>query len=271
MPNGKKHDITNIIGKIQYRIALAGGWIDQPFMSKHNPSPPGSMVVVAVEPQFRWMERAGICGSTRSIAMNLWDGRLPDDNPEKLVRILYETENKNKSEPSGSQDMIGIIYPGINRLDYDFAYEGGYFPKHIESNNDPEIARWLESMLYVLPINMRPDGYNPLGRQNLTPEWVQHLGQSGRDCFDAILDKNLKALGQSMNHCMKAWHKLLPDIFEHPALNPDIVPLMEYYQKRYGGAMYSGCGGGYLFVVSDEPVPGGFQVKIKVAKSWPKK
>ena len=31
-------DITDILGKIQYRIALAGGWIDQPFMSKLNPS-----------------------------------------------------------------------------------------------------------------------------------------------------------------------------------------------------------------------------------------
>ena len=72
MRNAPK-DITDILGKIQYRIALAGGWIDQPFMSRHNPSPPGSMVVAAVEPQFRWMDRAGICGSTRNVAMELWE------------------------------------------------------------------------------------------------------------------------------------------------------------------------------------------------------
>ena len=29
--------------------------------------------------------------------------------------------------------------------------------------------------------------------------------------------------------------------------------------------MYSGCGGGYLYVVSEEPVPGGFQVKVRMA------
>jgi len=28
--------------------------------------------------------------------------------------------------------------------------------------------------------------------------------------------------------------------------------------------MYSGCGGGYLYVVSAEPVPGGFRVKVRV-------
>ncbi|MGA2324105.1 MAG: hypothetical protein ABSG22_09685 [Sedimentisphaerales bacterium] len=265
MSKADKREITEVIGKIQFRLALAGGWIDQPFMSKHNSSPPGSMVVAAVEPQFRWMDRAGICGSTRSIALKLWGEYMPKETPEKLVHILYETENKDKQVPSGSQDMIGIIYPGINRLDYDYNYEGGYFPRHIESNNDPDVARWLESILYVLPVNMRPDGYNPLGRQNLTPEWVKRLGQSGRKCFDAIINKDLTTLGGSFNECMNCWHTLLPDILEHPALHSDTIPLLMYYQKRYAGAMYSGCGGGYLFVVSDEPVPGSFHIKIKVA------
>ena len=30
-------DITDIIGKIPYRMAFAGGWIDQPFVSRLNP------------------------------------------------------------------------------------------------------------------------------------------------------------------------------------------------------------------------------------------
>jgi hypothetical protein len=29
--------------------------------------------------------------------------------------------------------------------------------------------------------------------------------------------------------------------------------------------MYSGCGGGYLLVVSKEPVPGAFTVKVRLA------
>ncbi|MBP8606155.1 MAG: hypothetical protein KBI46_10000 [Phycisphaerae bacterium] len=262
---GSKPDITDIIGKLQYRLALAGGWIDQPFVSRYDPRPPGSMVVAAVQPQFRWMDRAGICGSTRSVALRLWGQGLPDEQPATLVRKLYEAENKDKANPSGSQDMIGIIYPGISRLDYDYAYEGGLFPRHIESLNDPDAAGWLQQHLYILPVNIRPDGYSPLGRQNLTPEWVRRLGQSGWDCFDAIVRRDLAALGRSFNDCMKAWSVLMPDILEHPLLPKELPALLEYYQSRYAGAMYSGCGGGYLYVASSEPVPGGFQVQIKVA------
>jgi len=28
--------------------------------------------------------------------------------------------------------------------------------------------------------------------------------------------------------------------------------------------MYSGCGGGYLYVVSEKPVPGAFQVTVRI-------
>ena len=57
--------ITDFIGKMPYRMAFAGGWIDQPFLSKHNPSPPGSMVVVAIEPTCQFMNRCGMGTSTR--------------------------------------------------------------------------------------------------------------------------------------------------------------------------------------------------------------
>lgn len=258
-------DITDVIGKLQYRLALTGGWIDQPFMSKLNPDPPGSMVVVAVEPQFPWMDRAGMCGSTRSIALDLWPDGIPDEDPAKLVQILYEKENGDNPEPSGSQDMIGLIYPGISRLDYDYEHEGGYFPVHIESRQESELAHWLESVIHIVPYNIRPPGYNPLGRKNLDREWVRRLGQSGKDCFNAIIQKNLEGLGSSFNECMECWHTLLPDILEHETLKADIIPILEYYQQNYVGAMYSGCGGGYIYVASEDSVPGSFQIKVRVA------
>ena len=70
-------DITDVIGKLPYRMALTGGWIDQPFISKLNPNPPGSMVVVGLEPTFRWMLRSGISTGTRNMAKRLWNDRLP--------------------------------------------------------------------------------------------------------------------------------------------------------------------------------------------------
>lgn len=262
----EKAQITDVVGRLPYRIALAGGWIDQPFVSKHNPSPPGSMVVVSVEPQFRFMDRCGICTSTREVAMRLWNGVLPKGDPEQLVQQLYAAENKGKAEPSGSQDMIGLVYPGISRLDYDFNYQGGVFP-HVESNNDPQIVSWLENVIHLIAVAQRPHGYNPLGRKNLSPQWIARLGQSGKDCYNAILSRDAEGLGASMNECMLCWQMLLPDTVMHPTIKVDLLALLRYCQSRYSGAMYSGCGGGYLLVAAREPVPGSFCIKVRTKET----
>lgn len=224
------------------------------------------MVVVQIEPNFRPMDRSGIASGTRLVAARLWKGKLPDRPPEDLVRELYEAENKGKAEPSGSQDMIGLIYPGINRLDYDFAANGGVFPSHIESLNDARTARWLENVLHLLPIEPRPPGYSPLGRKNLDPRWVARLGRSGRDCFDAIRRRDVAALGASLNLNMKCWATLLPHVVQHPLIKIDLLGLLKAYQRSYAGAMYSGCGGGYLIVASREMVPGAFKVNVRITR-----
>jgi len=202
--------------------------------------------------------------STRRVAQRLWGDSFPDHEPATLVRELYRAENEGKADPSGSQDMAGLIYPGVNRLDYDASVDDGYFPAHVESNTDPAVAAWLENVLHVLPVNQRPAGYSPLGVKNLDPEWVRRLGQSGKDCFDAIVNMDLRALGASFNECMLCWETLLPQTVRHPLISVDLFGLMKFYQARYLGAMYSGCGGGYLYVISEEPVPGSLKVKVRL-------
>jgi hypothetical protein len=256
--------VFSVIGRVPYRMALAGGWIDQPFVSRHNPAPPGSMVVASLAPDFHFMERSGMAVGTRRAALKLWGSSLPNRDPDSLVRQLYNAENAGKPEPSGSQDMIGIIYPGISRLDYDFNHEGGIFPAHIERCLDRNIATWLQRVVHILPVMQRPAGYNPLGIQNLDPDWVRQLGQSGKDCFDAILACDVVRLGHSFNESMLCWEVLLPHVVRHPTIEMDLVALLAHYQRRYPGAMYSGCGGGYLFVASEEPVPGSIQAHIRL-------
>src|ERR1044071_5706608 len=138
MKRNASSSVARYLGAIPNRLQLAGGWIDQPFVSRCNPRPPGSMVVVQIEPDFRPMNRSGIASGTRAIASQLWQGKLPNRPREQLVRELYRAENKGKADPSGSQDMIGLIYPGVNRLDYDHNVHGGIFPSHIESCTSPK-------------------------------------------------------------------------------------------------------------------------------------
>jgi hypothetical protein len=258
--------LTDIIGGLPYRVALAGGWIDQPFVSAGNPEPPGSMVVVSLEPTVRYMDRCGMATGTRKAALALWGDRLPTDRePMDLVRELYATENASKVEPSGSQDMVGLIVPGVSRLDYDASVDGGWFPSHIETSRDLGVARWLERVLHMIPVSPRPPGYAPLGVKHLEPDWIRRLGQSGADCYDAILRQDLPGLGAAMNECCACWEAILPHTLAHDTITIDLKALLGWYQSRYAGAMYSGCGGGYLVVASESEVPGSFRVSVRTS------
>ena len=70
-----------------------------------------------------------------------------------------------------------------------------------------------------------------------------------------------------MNECMMCWEALLPHTVKHPTVTVDLKALLRFYQAQYPGAMYSGCGGGYLFIVSEKPVPGAFKVTVRLAKA----
>ena len=86
------------------------------------------MVVVGVHPDYRFMDYCGIGTSTRKVAERIWGTRIPARPREELVRELYFEENRGAAAPSGSQDMVGLVYPGVSRIDYDFRHEGGVFP-----------------------------------------------------------------------------------------------------------------------------------------------
>jgi len=257
--------LTSLIGWAPYRLALAGGWIDQPFVSKHNPEPPGSMVVVSLLPDVRYMERAGMATGTRKVLLQIWPSRFPEGDPMDLVRALYAAENEGRADPSGSQDMIGLIYPGVTRLDYDIAVEGGVFPCHMERLTDPSVGRWLEEHIRLVPVGERRYGYDPLEEKRITPDLVARLGRSGKDCFEAIRGMDAPALGRSLTECMAIWREMLPNTVVHRTVDYDLAGLLDYYAQAYHGAMISGAGGGgYVIVVTDEEVPGSLRVSVRM-------
>lgn len=223
------------------------------------------MVVVSLDASPDYMERAGFATSTRKAASRLWPEGLPQRPAADLVRELYAEENRGRSEPSGSQDMAGIVYPGVSRLDYSVDHEGGVFPVRVESCLDMEVAKWLEDVLHIIPVAPRPDGYETLGEINLHPEWISRLGRAGRDCYRAIVDMDLDGLADSVNEGMACWEAILPSTTRHPRLSADWPSILREYQGRYPGAMMSASGGGYLFVIANEAVPGSISPSIRLA------
>jgi hypothetical protein len=201
---------------------------------------------------------------TRTAAQALWGDAFPADRtPASLVRELYAVENANLAEPSGSQDMCGLIYPGISRLDYDASVDGGWFPSHVESTSDPDVVAWLERVIHLVPVMQRPPGYGPLGIKRLDPTWIARLGASGRACYDAILAMDLRALGESLNECTRAWDAILPQVYAHPTISIDLLGLVGAYAAEHPGAMLSGCGGGYVIVASETPPAGSSRVVVR--------
>ena len=59
--------------------------------------------------------------------------------------------------------ISGLLMPGVNRL----YYNGGYWPEKIESSIDKDICDWLSDVLHMVPLEPRPDGYDPLKEMHL--------------------------------------------------------------------------------------------------------
>ncbi|MDA2928756.1 adenylyltransferase/cytidyltransferase family protein [Acidobacteria bacterium AH-259-O06] len=240
--------------ELPYRVCLAGGWVDQPWVSAIHP---GSVVVVSLEPTHWFNDRSGMATSTRKRAQQIWGQRFPAHDYEQTAKLLFAFENPPGTKyVSGSQDHIGLVYPGISRLDYD----GDYWPERIESTSEPETVTWLQSVLYFVPLAPRPAGYDPLKEKHLELEPVRQLGQSGKDCWNAIVSRDVAKLGQALSRTVDCWRKILPY-----TVNEDILREMDKYAS-HAGANFSGSGGGYIIVVSGKPVEGGFQINIRVAE-----
>ena len=95
---GAPPGLREMLGGLPYRLQMAGGWIDQPFVSSANQEPPGSMVVVSLQPTVRFMDRCGMATGTRAAARALWGDAWPADRtPAELVRELYASENDGQA------------------------------------------------------------------------------------------------------------------------------------------------------------------------------
>ncbi len=239
---------------IPYRIDIAGGWMDQPYVSKYHP---GSVLTISIEPDYEFNDRSGMSTSTRKKAIEMWQTDIPQGDMEKLAKTLFCFENPpGKVEISGSQDSLGIVLPGLNKLDYD----DNYWPCNITTVYDEDVLKWIEDHIYMVALSPRRNAYNVLDHTDITRAKVKTLADATDNCWKAILDKDIQAFGNAFRASFEAQIAMFPNMVDE-----GILETLEQQKGDAVGWKLSGAGGGgYLIFVAEHPEKArGIKIRIR--------
>lgn len=238
---------------IPYRLDLAGGWLDQPYVSKYCP---GAVLTISIEPDYEFNDRSGMSTSSRKKAVELWQADIPEGDKEKLARTLFCFENPPGTKyVSGSQDSLGIVFPGLNRL----YYNGDYWPESIESITDSELLGWIEQRLWLVPLSPRHAEYDVLANTRINEADAKRLSQAAEACWQALKAKDVTAWGKASSESFDAQIAMFPNM-----IVPEVLTTLESYKSSVLGWKISGAGGGgYLVLISEQPVENAIQIRIR--------
>ena len=230
--------------QIPTRLDLAGTWIDQPYVSCFAP---GWAITISLEPTFEVRERCGLSTSTRNMIKKIWPLRLPDIEPETLARLMFCYENSPERADgiiSGAQDAIGICVPGLCR----HYYNNKYWPEKIETCYDEEILSWLEAHLVMIPMEPRKPGCSVVEGKDITRDKVLVLTKAADDCWEAIMNKDLKAFAAAYRASFEAQVAMFPAMIQGTV--PSYIEKYENLVMAY--KMPGAGGGGYLACVVED-------------------
>jgi len=243
------------VDELPYRIDLCGGWLDQPFVSRHHPGP---VLTVSLEPMLPFSERSGMATSTRRTAEGLWGNRLPGRDPESTAKILFNCDNPpGTAEISGSQDAIGLAYPGLAISHY----SGAYWPSRIEHVTDEDTLKFIERSLHLIPLDPRGADYDVLGNTSIDKEGAARLALAAHETATAIRKRNVAHFGAAVRAGFEAQIAMFPGMAP-----PEVLAVVDRHKDAALGWKVSGAGGGgYLILVSDQPIEGALSVTIRRA------
>ena len=239
---------------IPFRLDMAGGWLDQPYVSKYYPGP---VITISIEPEIDFNDRSGMSSSTRAKAIELWHTDIPEGDKEKLAHTLFCVENPPGTKyVSGSQDSIGIVFPGVNKLNYD---SENYWPSSIESDTVEETLSWIENHLWFINLSPRDKCFEVLSVTNIDQAGAKALADAANGLWQAIQERNLSHFGKYFRESFEAQIAMFPNM-----VTPQISESIKMYESKALGWKISGAGGGgYLVLVSEEPVENAMQVRIR--------
>jgi galactokinase/mevalonate kinase-like predicted kinase len=231
-------------------VELCGGWLDQPAV---NSLVPGAVIVMSIEPDIEFNDKSGMATSSRKKAIEMWQTQIPGGDKIELARLLFCVENPPGTvNVSGSQDQLGIIMPGINKLNYD----NGFWPESIESRTDDETLKFVAYHLYLVALPPRRPGYDVKASTNINIESASRLAEATERCWEAITNRDVQSWGRATRDCFEAQLEMFPSM-----LTDEMTKAIEEYKDKAYGWKVSGCGGGgYLILIADQPLPDAIKV-----------
>ncbi len=206
---------------IPYRVDLAGGWLDQPYVSKYGA---GAVLTICIEPDYEFNDRSGMATSSRKKAVDMWQTDIPIGDKEKLAKTLFCFENPpGTAVISGSQDSLGIVLPGLNRFDYN----NNYWPEKITSVLDEDTLAWIENHVYMIPLSPRKADYDVLANTHINAENAQRLSLAADNAWDAILQKDVERFAKAITASFEAQITMFPNM-----IDDEILRSLEGYKKE---------------------------------------
>ena len=236
---------------IPYRIELGGGWMDQPFVNKLAPGP---VIVLAIQPDIEFNHRSGMATSSRQTAIRLWHTSIPEGDRVELARTLFCVDNPPGTENvSGSQDQLGLLLPGINKLNYD----NGYWPVSIDSIRDRESLEFIERSIRLIALPQRKSGYSPLENKIITVEGAKALAKATEGIWTAIKNRDVAQWGAYTTESFEAQIRMFPNM-----ISDEIAETIEKHKEVALGWKITGAGGGgYLVLITDREIENSIQIR----------
>ena len=163
-------------------------------------------------------DRCGLATSSRKHCIKAWNGKIPSNlGAVQAAKYMWGIENFSRfstgrrSYAAGSQDHLGLMFPGINKLNY------GEPPSQFASSSitlndldDPAqaaIFAWLEKVLHVveIPFVSRPSDFDsqrinllkdPTVSEERKGEMAQAIADASEAAWNAIITMDTAGLGQ---------------------------------------------------------------------------
>ena len=111
----------------------------------------------------------------------------------------------------------------------------------MEHRTDEQLLRFVEDLLYLIPLGPRRDGYDVLSDTRIDLAGAQALAEATELCWQAILAQDAVGFGLGVRRSFEAQVAMFPH-----RVNPTIAGLIERCRDVALGWKVSGAGGGCL-------------------------